>query len=101
MRCDVKKGEELVTFVKTSNGISLDERKTINSFVKQNTVERFGPVRTVKPERIYELSFAEIYPSKRHKSGLILKEPKVEQFLEEATLESVDTIQSLHELLQN
>ena len=95
----VSKGETLISFVKISEGISSDEQLRITEFVKQNTLERFGPVRTITPTLVYELSFETVFPSKRHKSGLVLKSPKIEHFIGSTPKIEIDTIERLTNMI--
>jgi ATP-dependent DNA ligase len=65
----VKSGNELVPFTKAYSGLTDAEFKQITSWVKKNTLQRFGPVRQVTPQHVFEIAFEGIQASPRHKSG--------------------------------
>lgn len=67
----------LVPVAKVAPGLEDSEMKEVNSWIKQHTVERFGPVRSVTGELVFEIAFEEIHHSKRHKSGLVVRNPQM------------------------
>ena len=69
----VKDGDKLVTIAKAYSGLSNTEIAEVSKFVRENSIEKFGPVRTVKPELVFEIAFEGIAPSNRHKSGVALR----------------------------
>ncbi|HEX5130690.1 MAG TPA: ATP-dependent DNA ligase [Usitatibacter sp.] len=71
------KGEELVPFAKAYSGLTDEEIRQVDAFIRKNTLERFGPVRTVKPELVFELGFEGIQRSARHKSGIAVRFPRM------------------------
>jgi DNA ligase-1 len=71
------KGEELVPFAKAYSGLTDEEIRQVDAFIRRNTLERFGPVRTVKPELVFELGFEGIQRSARHKSGIAVRFPRM------------------------
>ncbi|NKN80550.1 ATP-dependent DNA ligase, partial [Weissella cibaria] len=73
----IKDGDKLVTIAKAYSGLTDKEILEVSRFVKQNSLEKFGPVRTVKPELVFEIAFEGIGYSKRHKSGLALRFPRI------------------------
>ena len=97
----VWEGENLVPITKTTAGISKEENSEINSFVKKNTIERFGPVRSVKPQLVFELSFDNVDVSTRHKCGLILRNPSVLKWHKELETSSVNSLEEVKALLNN
>ena len=68
---------ELVPFTKASAGLSDAEIRKVDAFVRRNTLERFGPVRTVRPELVFEIGFDGVQRSPRHKSGLAVRSPRI------------------------
>jgi DNA ligase-1 len=78
--------EELLPVAKISVIDSHLDIQEILQFVKENTLERFGPVRTVKPELVYEILFDGITRSSRRKSGFILNNPKIRKKIEPDTM---------------
>jgi DNA ligase-1 len=73
----------------------------IDAFVRGNTLERYGPVRNVKPELVFEISFEDIHPSKRHKSGVTLTNPKLLGWRKDKNVSDIDTLNDLHSLLED
>lgn len=82
---------ELITFTKVEN--HLTTKKELDGWVKQNSLERFGPVTSVKAQQIFEIEFDSIFESKRHKSGLSLKNPKIVKWRQDLTLVDIDTLE--------
>lgn len=70
-------GEELVPFAKAYSGLTDEEIRRVDTWVRRNTLEKFGPVRTVKPEQVFELGFEAIQLSSRHKSGVAVRFPRI------------------------
>jgi DNA ligase-1 len=68
---------ELVPFAKAYSGLTDEEIREVDAFIRRNTLERFGPVRTVKPELVFELGFEGIQRSTRHKSGIAVRFPRM------------------------
>ena len=68
---------QLVPFAKAYSGLTDEEIRQVDRFVRRNTLEKFGPVRTVKPELVFELAFEGIHPSTRHKSGIAVRFPRM------------------------
>ncbi|MFK7971900.1 MAG: cisplatin damage response ATP-dependent DNA ligase [Bacteroidia bacterium] len=73
----VWKEDQLVPFTKASEGLGKDDLDDIAAFVKGNTLERFGPVRSVRPELVFTIAFENIQYSSRHKSGLTIQGPVI------------------------
>ncbi|MBE8720951.1 ATP-dependent DNA ligase [Sphingobacterium pedocola] len=67
----------LVPFTKAYSGLTDKELITIDNWIKRNTIDKFGPVRSVKPELVFELAFEGINLSSRHKSGVALRFPRI------------------------
>jgi DNA ligase-1 len=76
----VKDGDKLVTFTKAYSGLTDKEFAMVDDFVKKNSLEKFGPVRTVKPELVFEIAFEGIAASNRHKSGVALRFPRISRW---------------------
>ncbi len=92
-------GEALVPFAKAYSGLTDAELKEVDAFVKKNTRERFGPVRTVKAELVFEIAFEGIQKSPRHKSGIALRFPRISRWRRDKPKEEANTLKDLHELL--
>ena len=75
--------------------------RRVDSFVRRNTRERFGPVRSVKPELVFELAFENIQHSTRHKSGIAVRFPRILRWREDKLPAEADTLDSIKALLPN
>lgn len=95
----VRDGENLVTIAKAYSGLTDKEIKEVNSFVTRNSIEKFGPVRTVKPELVFEIAFEGIAESKRHKAGLALRFPRILRWRKDKKAEEINTLEDLRQLL--
>ena len=92
-------GDKLVPFAKAYSGLTDTEINKVDSFVKRNTLEKFGPVRTVKPELVFEIGFEGINKSTRHKSGVALRFPRILRWRHDKPKEEADSIETLKALL--
>ncbi|MGN6340653.1 MAG: ATP-dependent DNA ligase [Ginsengibacter sp.] len=96
----VKDGDQLVTFTKAYSGLTDKEFAQIDYFVKRNSLEKFGPVRTVKPELVFEIAFEGIAASNRHKSGVALRFPRMNRWRKDKTVDEINTLDDLKEMLR-
>jgi|SRR6185437_16201520 len=96
----VKDGDKLVTFTKAYSGLTDKEFGQIDNFVKRNSIEKFGPVRTVKPELVFEIAFEGIAASNRHKSGVALRFPRMSRWRKDKTVDEINTMDDLREMLE-
>ena len=92
-------GDKLVPFAKAYSGLTDQEISKVDYFIKRNTIEKFGPVRTVKPELVFEIGFEGINKSTRHKSGVALRFPRILRWRHDKPKEEADTLDSLKALL--
>jgi DNA ligase 1 len=92
--------DKLVPFAKAYSGLTDKEINQVDYFVKRNTLEKFGPVRTVKPELVFEIGFDGINQSSRHKSGVALRFPRILRWRQDKKMEEADTIETLKEFLK-
>jgi DNA ligase-1 len=92
-------GEMLVPFTKAYSGLTDKEFGEITNWVKKNTVERFGPVRSVTPHHVFEIAFEGINESKRHKSGVALRFPRISRWRKDKPKEQANTLDDLKRLL--
>ncbi|GAA3968676.1 ATP-dependent DNA ligase [Mucilaginibacter dorajii] len=92
-------GDKLVPFAKAYSGLTDAEINKVDYFIKRNTIEKFGPVRTVKPELVFEIGFEGINKSTRHKSGIALRFPRILRWRQDKPKEEADTLESLKALL--
>ena len=89
----------LVPFAKAYSGLDDDEMRRVDAFVRQNTLEKFGPVRTVTPQLVMELAFEGIQLSKRHKSGIAVRFPRISRWRHDKTPEQADTLINVKRLI--
>ncbi|PAW92600.1 ATP-dependent DNA ligase [Mucilaginibacter sp. MD40] len=94
-------GDKLVPFAKAYSGLTDAEINKVDYFVKRNTLEKFGPVRTVKPELVFEIGFEGINRSTRHKSGIALRFPRILRWRHDKPKEEADTLESLKAFLED
>jgi DNA ligase-1 len=71
------RGDSLVPIAKAYSGLNDAEILELDGWIRKNTLERFGPVRMLKPERVFEIGFEGIAESSRHKSGYALRFPRI------------------------
>lgn len=96
----VKDGENLVAFTKAYSGLTDKEFNEVDAFVKRNSIEKFGPVRTVKPQLVFELAFEGIAASNRHKSGVALRFPRILRWRKDKPVTEINTLNDLKKMLQ-
>ncbi|RZK42138.1 MAG: ATP-dependent DNA ligase [Pedobacter sp.] len=95
----VRDGDKLITIAKAYSGLTDKEIKEVNSFVNKNAIEKFGPVRTVKPELVFEIAFEGIAESKRHKAGLALRFPRIARWRKDKKADEINTLEDLRQLI--
>lgn len=93
-------GDDLVPFTKAYSGLTDKEFRQITAWVRKNTQERFGPVRSVKPEHVFEIAFEGIQRSKRHKSGVALRFPRMSRWRHDKPIAEANTLEDLHRMLE-
>jgi DNA ligase-1 len=89
----------LVPFAKAYSGLTDAEIRELDAWIRRNTVEKFGPVRHVKPEHVFELGFEGIQLSPRHKSGIAVRFPRILRWRTDKKAEDADSIETLRSLL--
>jgi len=95
----VRDGDKLVSFTKAYSGLTDKEFALVDAFVKNNAIEKFGPVRTVKPELVFEIAFEGIAASNRHKSGVALRFPRINRWRKDKKPDEINTLDDLKQLL--
>lgn len=90
---------ELVTFAKAYSGLTDKELREIDAWIKKNTLERFGPVRSVTPHHVFEIAFEGIAASKRHKSGVATRFPRILRWRKDKPIEEANTLDDLKALI--
>ena len=91
---------QLVPFAKAYSGLTDDEFRDVDRLVRQTTLEKFGPVRSLKPSLVFELGFEGINRSTRHKSGIAVRFPRMLRIRRDKPVHEADTLQTLEALLQ-
>jgi DNA ligase-1 len=97
----VRDGDRLVPFAKAYSGLTDEEFRQVDAFVKKNSLEKFGPVRTVKPELVFEIAFEGIAESKRHKSGIALRFPRMNRWRTDKKPADINTLDDLRAMLSS
>ena len=97
----VWKGEELVPFTKAYSGLTDKEIGELDAWIKRHTRDRFGPVRSVDAEQVFEIAFEGIQASSRHKSGVALRFPRIKRWRKDKPKEEANTLEDLQNLLQS
>ena len=92
---------ELVPFAKAYSGLTDAEIRKVDKFVRDNTRETFGPVRSVKHELVFELAFEAIQKSSRHKSGVAVRFPRILRWRDDKKIEDADSLETIHALLES
>jgi DNA ligase-1 len=92
---------QLVPFAKAYSGLTDAEIAQVDHFIKRNTIEKFGPVRTVTPELVFEIGFEGINFSPRHKSGIAVRFPRILRWRKDKNAADADTLKSLRSILEN
>jgi len=97
----VRDGETLVPFAKAYSGLTDVEIREMDAWIRRNTVEKFGPVRSVKPEQVFELGFEGIQASPRHKSGIAVRFPRILRWRKDKPASEADTLDTLKAILDS
>ena len=95
----VRDGNDLIPFTKAYSGLTDAEFREITAWVRKNTLQRFGPVRQVPPEHVFEIAFEGIQESPRHKSGVALRFPRMLRWRRDKPTSEANTLDDLKELL--
>jgi DNA ligase 1 len=95
-----EKGErELITFAKAYSGLTDAEFRKVDDFIKKNTIDKFGPVRSVTPELVFEIGFEGISLSKRHKSGVATRFPRILRWRTDKKIDDANSIEDLKSMI--
>ncbi|EAQ03588.1 DNA ligase [Pseudooceanicola batsensis HTCC2597] len=92
-------GDQLVPVGKAYFGFTDEELKELDRFVRQNTTDRFGPVRAVAPKLVLEIAFEGLNRSKRHKSGVAMRFPRIARIRRDKPAAEADRLETLREML--
>jgi DNA ligase-1 len=92
-------GDALVPFAKAYSGLTDAEIREVDRWIRRNTVETFGPVRSVVPELVFELAFEGIQASPRHKSGIAVRFPRIARRRPDKPAREADSLETIRALL--
>jgi DNA ligase-1 len=84
---------------KAFSGLSDSEIRQVDRWIRQNTLDSHGPVRVVKPEQVFEIAFEGINESKRHKSGIAVRFPRILRWRVDKPAEAADSLKTVRALL--
>lgn len=96
---DENGNRELVTFAKAYSGLTDAEFRKVDDWIKKHTLERFGPVRSVTPQLVFEIGFEGIALSKRHKSGVATRFPRILRWRHDKKIEDANSIEDLKNMI--
>ena len=92
-------GDALVTICKAYSGLNQAEISELDKWIRQHTTERFGPVRQVEPVHVFEIAFEGIQASKRHKSGVAVRFPRIARWRRDLATGDADSLDQVGQLL--
>jgi DNA ligase-1 len=90
---------QLVPFAKAYSGLTDEEFRQVDALIRRSTIEKFGPVRSVKPQLVFELGFEGIQRSSRHRSGIAVRFPRMLRIRHDKPLHEADSLEELERLL--
>lgn len=93
------KDGQLVTFAKAYSGLTDKEILEVNRFVQQNIIEKFGPVVSVEPKLVFEIAFEGVALSKRHKSGVAVRFPRIKRIRYDKKIEAANSVSDIMKLV--
>ena len=93
-------GDQLVPFTKAYSGLTDVEFNIISGYIRKNTIDRFGPVRSVVPKLVFEIAFEGINVSSRHKSGVALRFPRIKRWRKDKKVTEANTLEDLKKMLE-
>jgi DNA ligase-1 len=91
---------QLVAFAKAYSGLTDEEFRQVDAIIRKNTIEKFGPVRSVKPSLVFELGFEGINRSGRHKSGIAVRFPRMLRIRHDKPIHEANSLEDLETLLK-
>ena len=92
---------QLVSFAKAYSGLNDAEILELDRWIRRNTLQRFGPARSVKADLVFEIGFEGIHPSKRHKSGLAVRFPRILRWRRDKPASEADGLDTALKLIHN
>ena len=98
---ELKNELQLVSFAKAYSGLTDEEIRRVDKLVRQTTLEKFGPVRRVRPTLVFELGFEGLQESTRHKSGIAVRFPRMLRIRDDKPLFEADSLATLRALMES
>ena len=92
---------KLVPFAKAYSGLTDREIAQVDAVIRRTTIEKFGPVRSVRPTMVFEIGFEGIAPSSRHKAGVAVRFPRMLRIRDDKKVDEADTLDMLKAMLPN
>jgi DNA ligase-1 len=92
-------GDLLVPFAKAYSGLTDKEIRKVDKWIRAHTRDKHGPVRVVDPELVFEIAFEGISESKRHKSGIAVRFPRMHRWREDKQAKDADSLKTIRALL--
>jgi DNA ligase-1 len=92
--------KELIPFAKAYSGLDNQEIEELDRWIRRNTKEKFGPVRSLKPEHVFEIAFEGIAPSTRHKSGIAVRFPRILRWRKDKKPDDADRLEDAWKLIE-
>jgi len=96
---EVAGARKLVPFAKAYSGLTDAEIAVVDNAIRKTTIEKFGPVRSVKPTMVFEIGFEGIQLSTRHKAGIAVRFPRILRKRDDKTIDDADSLDTLKGLL--
>ncbi|MEL6871664.1 MAG: cisplatin damage response ATP-dependent DNA ligase [Pseudomonadota bacterium] len=90
----------LVPVGKAYSGFTDAELKDLDRFVRNNTIDRFGPVRSVEPKLVLEVEFDSVHRSTRHKSGVAMRFPRIHRIRWDKPADEADRLETLEAMIE-
>jgi DNA ligase-1 len=100
LQSDLQNDLHLVPFAKAYSGLTDEEINRVDKLVRQTTLEKFGPVRRVRPTLVFELGFEGLQASTRHKSGIAVRFPRMLRIRDDKPLHEADSLATLRALME-
>jgi DNA ligase-1 len=91
---------ELLPMAKAYSGLSDEEIRDLDAWIRRHTKEKFGPVRSVEPTQVFEIAFEGIAPSARHRSGVAVRFPRIHRWRKDKPAAEADTLETVKALLK-
>lgn len=95
----VWRDDEIVPIAKAYSGLTDEQLSTLDDWIKSNTLERYGPVRAVEFEHVFEIAFSGLSPSNRHKSGISLRFPRINRWRKDKAPADANTLEDVESIL--